>query len=183
MIAALAAVTLTSVPALAQQSPAQASHDYHHQVRDAQKDYRHDMRNADSPHDVAKANQDYRHDMRDAQKDYRRDMRNWRTYRNYDWNRLPPGQRTYYADRYYRDGRYYRPRRLTRHDRIYRGYDGRYYCRRSDGTTGLILGGATGALFGSAISNGGSRTLGALIGGATGAFLGHQIDRGHVTCR
>ena len=58
----------------------------------------------------------------------------WRSYRNYDYNRYPPGTDTYYADRYYRDGRYYRERRLSRRDRIYRGSDGRYYCRRSDGS-------------------------------------------------
>ena len=31
-------------------------------------------------------------------------------------------------------------RRLGRHDQVYRGHDGRYYCRRSDGTTGTVIG-------------------------------------------
>ena len=44
------------------------------------------------------------------------------------------------APRYYRDGRY-EERDLGRDERVYRGRDGRYYCRRSDGTTGLIVGG------------------------------------------
>src|SRR3546814_2433193 len=40
----------------------------------------------------------------------------------------------WYADDHYRDGNY-RERRLGRNDRVYRGRDGRYYCKRSDGTT------------------------------------------------
>lgn len=39
------------------------------------------------------------------------------------------------------DDRRYRSYRLGRNDRIYRGSDNRYYCRRDDGTTGLIVGG------------------------------------------
>ena len=62
-------------------------------------------------------------------------------YGRYDWNRPDPAYGGYYADRYYRDDARYRERRLSRRDRIYRGSDGRYYCRRSDGTTGLIVGG------------------------------------------
>lgn len=118
-----------------------------------------------------------------AHAQWRRDMRNWRNYRNYDYNRLPPGEQNYYADQYYRDGRYYQPRRLSNDDRIYRGRDNRYYCRRSDGTTGLIVGGAAGALLGSAIAGGDSRTLGALLGAAGGAAIGSSVDRGRVTCR
>ncbi|MCE3520049.1 hypothetical protein LXJ58_35430, partial [Escherichia coli] len=123
--------------------------------------YRRDVRNADSPRDIRDAQRDYRDQVRDARKDRREDLRDirqdrrddyrrddYRTWRSYDYNRLPPGQRAYYADRYYRDGRYYQPRRLTRNDRIYRGNDGRYYCRRSDGTTGLIIGGLAGGALG-----------------------------------
>ena len=53
----------------------------------------------------------------------------WRSYRNYDYNRSDPRYGNYYADRYYRTGNY-RERRLTRRDRIYRGSNGRYYCAR-----------------------------------------------------
>ncbi len=60
--------------------------------------------------------------------------------RNYDWNRPDPRYGGYDASRYYHPGNY-RERRLGRNDRIYRGGDGRYYCRRTDGTTGLIVGG------------------------------------------
>jgi uncharacterized protein YcfJ len=72
---------------------------------------------------------------------------------------------------------------MSRDDRIYRGRDGRYYCRRSDGTTGLIVGGITGAALGAAIAPGNSTALGAIIGAAGGAAIGNEIDRGSVRCR
>src|ERR1700684_2036245 len=105
----------------------------------------------------------------------------WHTYRNYDYNR-PPNP-PYYADQYYRAARYYQERRLSRNDRSYRGRDGRYYCRRSDGTTGLIVGGAIGALIGNSLSSGRSSVLGTLLGAGAGAALGSSIDRGNVRCR
>ena len=94
------------------------------------------------------ARREYREDVRDARQDRRGEIRDWRRYRGYDYNRFEPGQRQYYADRYYRDGRYYQTRSLGRNDRIYRGYNGRYYCRRNDGTTGLIVGGLAGGALG-----------------------------------
>jgi hypothetical protein len=109
--------------------------------------------------------------------------RDWHQFRGYDYNRPEPGQRVYYADRYYRDGGYYQPRRLGRYDRIYRGGNGRYYCRRSDGTTGLIIGGLAGGALGNVLSSGRSSTLGTLLGVAGGAALGTSIDRGQVICR
>ena len=175
LAAALAATTLTAMPV-----QAQAGREYREDMRDARRDYRRDLRNADSRRDVVDARRDYRRDARDARQDWRRDRNTWR---NYDYNRLPPGQRAYYADNFYRDGRYYQPRRLTRNDRIYRGNNGRYYCRRSDGTTGLIIGGITGGLAGSLLANGRSNTLGILAGAGVGAALGSTIDRGGVTCR
>ena len=126
---------------------------------------------------------EYRQDMREARRERRERLRDWRQARRYDYNRLEPGQRYYYADRYYRDGRYYQPRTLRANDRIYRGYDGRYYCRRPDGTTGLIIGGAVGGLLGNAIDNGRSSLLGTLIGAGAGALLGREIERGQVRCR
>ena len=68
--------------------------------------------------------------------------------------------------------------------RTWRGDDGRYYCRRSNGTTGLIVGGAAGALIGREIAGrGGDRTLGAILGAAGGALLGRAVDRGGSRCR
>jgi hypothetical protein len=111
------------------------------------------------------------------------DNRDWREYRRYDYNRSDPRYGDYRADRYYRDGRDYKVRRLSRNDRIYRGNDGRYYCRRDDGTTGLIIGGLAGGLLGNTIAPGGSKTLGTILGGGAGAVLGRAIDRDGVSCR
>jgi len=81
---------------------------------------------------------------------------------------------------HYRGDHHRHARRLGRDDRVYRGHDGRYYCRRSDGTTGLVLGAIGGGLIGNAI---GGDTLGTLVGAGGGALLGRQIDRGQVRCR
>lgn len=61
--------------------------------------------------------------------------------------------------------------------RQYQGNDGRVYCRRSNGTTGLIAGGVAGVLAGRAIDTSGDRTLGTLGGAAAGALLGREVDR------
>lgn len=105
------------------------------------------------------------------------------SYRQYDWNRPDPSYGGYDAGRYYRDDRRYRERRLGRNDRIYRGQDGRYYCRRSDGTTGLIVGGIAGGVLGNIIAPGDSRTLGTILGAAGGAVAGRAIDRNGARCR
>ncbi|BBD99248.1 glycine zipper 2TM domain-containing protein [Sphingobium amiense] len=115
--------------------------------------------------------------------DDRRDARRpGRVVYNYDWNRPDPRYgRNYRPDRYYHTG--YDPIRVDRRTRIYRGYDNRYYCRRNDGTTGLIVGAALGGLLGNQIAQGQSNLLGTLIGGGAGALLGREIDRGGVSCR
>lgn len=133
--------------------------------------------------DRREAREQYREDRRAAREEYRDARRDWREYRRYDYNRLPPGTRGYYADQYYRDGRYYQPRRLSRNDRLYRGNDGRYYCRRSDGTTGLIVGGAAGGVLGHVIAPGGSKTLGTVLGALGGGLIGNSVDRNNITCR
>ena len=113
--------------------------------------------------------------------------RNIRWARNNDNVRDPR-----YYDRYrtdydashdYREGSY-RERVLTSNDEIYRGSDGRYYCKRSDGTTGLIVGAAAGGLLGNIVTNRGNRLPGTLIGGALGALIGREIDRSDdIRCR
>lgn len=60
----------------------------------------------------------------------------------------------------------------------WRGRDGRTYCRRSNGTTGLIVGGVGGALLGRTIDTRGDRATGTILGAAGGALLGREIDRG-----
>lgn len=84
---------------------------------------------------------------------------------------------------YDQQGRYYEPRRLGRDDRIWRGNDGRYYCRRDNGTTGLIIGAAVGALVGRSIDGSRDKTLGTILGLAGGGLLGREIDRGNLRCR
>lgn len=61
--------------------------------------------------------------------------------------------------------------------REWRGRDGRTYCRKSNGTTGLIVGGVGGALVGRTIDTGGDRTIGTLGGAALGALAGRAIER------
>ena len=89
----------------------------------------------------------------------------------------------YYAERYYKDDARYREHRLGKDDAIYVGGDGRYYCKRSDGTTGLIVGGIAGGALGNLIAPGGSKTLGTLLGAAGGAMAGAAIDAKKVRCR
>jgi hypothetical protein len=94
----------------------------------------------------------------------------------------------YDAARDYRDGPQYRERRLSSNDQVYRGSDGRYYCKRNDGTTGLIIGAAGGGLLGNVIDGGRHRTGGTLIGGALGALLGRSVEQNQaaqndVNCR
>lgn len=102
---------------------------------------------------------------------------------SYGYNDRDPFATDYDAARYYRDGPQYRDRYLTSDDEVYRGSDGRYYCKRSDGTTGLIVGGAGGAVLGNVIDGGRHRTAGTLIGGALGALLGRQVERGNTDYR
>ena len=108
-----------------------------------------------------------RYDVR-YDRDDRRDRRRYRERRHRD-----------YDDR----GRYYEPRQVRRGDRVWQGRDGRYYCERENGTTGLIIGAAGGALLGRTIDTRGDRTVGTLLGGALGAVLGREIDRGGARCR
>ncbi|EXS70162.1 glycine zipper 2TM domain-containing protein [Sphingobium sp. Ant17] len=64
----------------------------------------------------------------------------------------------------------------------WRGRDGRTYCRKSNGTTGMIVGGVGGALAGRAIDTRGDRATGTILGAAGGALLGKAIDSKR-TCR
>ena len=103
--------------------------------------------------------------------------------RQYDWNRPDPTYGGYYADRYYVDSPRYRERRLSSRDRVYVGQDGRYYCRRRDGTTGLVVGGIAGGALGAALTSGRSEILGVLLGAAAGAAAGNAVERNNVRCR
>ena len=174
MILAASAFAVAAPMAIAAPAAAQ-SRNYNQEVRECNRE----LRRADSRAEYRAELRECRRELRQAQ---RQDARNWQRYSRYDYNRYEPGYNRYYADRYYRDGSYYADRRLTRNDRIYRGQNGQYYCRRSDGTTGLIIGGGLGALAGNQINLGGSKTVRTIIGGAAGAIIGREIDRGRVRC-
>lgn len=121
-----------------------------------------------------------RHYVRDRH-DHWDDRRHRRVVYDYDWNRPDPRYRRYYADRYYRGG--YDPIPIHRHTRIYRGYDDRYYCRRDDGTTGLIIGATLGGVLGNTLARGESNVLATVLGAGAGGLLGREIDRGSLSCR
>lgn len=73
-------------------------------------------------------------------------------------------------DHYYEGPGYYRS-----------GYEERRYYRpercRSSGTTGLIIGGAAGALLGREIDGGRDRTAGTVLGAGAGALVGRELAR------
>lgn len=61
--------------------------------------------------------------------------------------------------------------------REWRGKDGRTYCRKSNGTVGLVVGAAGGGLVGRAVDTRGERTTGTILGAAGGALLGRELTR------
>ncbi len=92
-------------------------------------------------------------------------------YDDYDDDRRYRGRQARYDEPVYRD------------TRIWRDRDGQYRCRKEDGTTGLLIGGAVGGLIGNELAGRGDRTLGAILGAAGGAILGRTIDRSNSRCR
>lgn len=103
------------------------------------------------------------------------------SYRDAGWNYGNDRDR----DRDYRYGgdRYNDGERVTKRTRVWHGRDGRTYCRRKDGTTGLLIGGAVGGLVGHEVAGRGDKTLGVVLGAAGGALLGRAIDRSNSRCR
>lgn len=171
-----ALVAATAIPLAA--APANAAQRGSSNEMQERRECDRELRNADS-------NREYRSERRECAREIAQARRqDWRQGRRYDYNRAPAGG--YYADDYYRDGRYYRERRLTYNDRVYQGRDGRYYCRRSDGTTGLIIGAGAGALIGRSLDGGRSSTLGTILGAVAGGAIGREVDRNgsrDVRCR
>ena len=109
----------------------------------------------------------------------------YQQYGRYDYNNPDPAYNGYYAERYYHQNPRYREHVLSNDERVYRGRDGRYYCRRSDGSTGLIVGGIAGGVLGNLISEGDSKPLGTILGAIAGGATGAAIDSNNnrVTCR
>lgn len=98
------------------------------------------------------------------------------------WNRHRNRDRDRYEGYERYDSRYAYAEPVYRNTRVWRGDDGRTYCRKKNGTTGLIIGGAAGALIGREVDNRGSRTVGTILGAAAGALIGRELDRG-MRCR
>lgn len=84
---------------------------------------------------------------------------------------------------YDRNGHYVQPRAIGANERVWVDNQGRYRCRRGNGTTGLIIGAAGGALIGRAVDTRGERTTGTILGAVAGGLLGREIDRGQARCR
>jgi len=100
----------------------------------------------------------------------------WNKHRRDRWDRRGGD------DRYYSRSAYGYAEPVYRNTQVWRGQDGRTYCRKKNGTTGLIIGGAAGALLGREVDDRGSRTLGTILGAAAGALIGKELDDG-VKCR
>jgi len=112
--------------------------------------------------------------------DRRDDRREWREDRRDDRR---DDRREYRQRVYDNNGRYYEPRRVSRGDRVWQGSNGQYHCERDNGTTGLIIGAAGGALLGRTVDTRGDRTVGTVVGGILGGLLGREVDRGEARCR
>ena len=69
------------------------------------------------------------------------------------------------------------------HGKTWRDSQGRIRCRRSNGTVGIIVGGAGGALIGRAVDGGRNRTTGTILGAAAGAVIGREVARNRSTRR
>lgn len=67
--------------------------------------------------------------------------------------------------------------------KTWRDSEGRLRCKRPNGTTGLIVGAAGGALLGRAIDTRGERATGTILGAAAGALIGREVQRGRARCR
>ena len=67
--------------------------------------------------------------------------------------------------------------------KVWRDSQGRLRCNRPNGTTGLIVGAAGGALIGRAIDSRGERATGTILGAAAGALVGRQIERSRYRCQ
>ena len=91
-----------------------------------------------------------------------------------DYYKKRKHNRNYYASR---------DQRVNSNTRIWRGSDGRYRCKKDNGTTGLLIGGAVGGLAGHEIAGNGDKLLGTVLGAAGGALLGREIDRDKYRCR
>jgi len=92
--------------------------------------------------------------------------RRWKETRYYESYSEPRRHYREYSESYSEPQRRYREYRPDR-------------CGRSNGTTGLIVGAAAGALLGRAVDSYGDRAPGTILGAGAGALLGREVERNH----
>jgi hypothetical protein len=103
----------------------------------------------------------------------------------YDFDRPDPRYGDYRAERYHVSRSTTAPQSLLFSDRIYRGGNGRFYCRHSDGTTGLIGGVIGSGALDDSMAPGDTKTLVQALSGIQGALLRQSINSqngGNVIC-
>jgi hypothetical protein len=121
---------------------------------------------------------DNRKNARQSQRAYEQGYRD--ALRQQQWNSRHAGWNQPRYEPYPADWSNARP--LNRRDVVWRGRDGQAYCRRNDGTTGVVIGAIAGGTLGNVIAGDGQRRLGSILGGSLGAILGRELDRGNLRC-
>ncbi len=182
-ISAVAASLLVATPALAQRGPGYGSQQQ--SADDARFDaaeQRFDREYQLYQQEVERYRQSRRNGPGWRDQGYN-DPRNDPRYNGGRWDDRDEGG--YDPAQYYRTGPRYQERVLAQDERIYRGRDGQYYCKRSDGTTGLIVGAVAGGVLGNVIDGGHSRSVGTILGALVGGVVGQQVDANNqqVRCR
>ncbi len=147
-------------------------------------DWRHDNRH-DNRHEAQR--RDARQDRRDEQRAYQHGVRDGRYVsgsRGWQTPVYVQPVRTYPARHY--PGQVYAYPTSSRgwvRGRDYWYDNGRYQCRRQDGTTGAVVGAVAGGTLGNILAGQGDKTLGSIIGGTLGAIIGKEIEQGNARCR
>jgi hypothetical protein len=78
------------------------------------------------------------------------------------------------------DTAFARTRHHRTHATTWRGSDGRYHCRRGDGTVGTVVGAVAGAGLGMVVDRHGAAPF---LGAVAGGLAGRSIARNQVRCR
>ncbi len=118
----------------------------------------------------------------DVSAEHGRKHKRYERQRAYSYGATPYYNNGYRTNAYPQQAYYGEP--VYANTRVWQGDNGQYYCRKSNGTTGLLIGAAGGALLGREIAGRfGDRTLGAILGAAGGALLGRSIDKSSTRCR
>ncbi|PZU50725.1 MAG: hypothetical protein DI568_02955 [Sphingomonas sp.] len=139
-------------------------------------DNRHDKRN-DRANDRRDRNNAYNQGYRDGRQVQARQSQQYRG-NSYGWQQ--PNYNSRYVNNSYPT---YRGAAVRGSQPYWWGQNGQVYCRRQDGTAGLLVGALAGGTLGNMIAKQGDKTLGSVIGGTLGAVLGNEIAKGNARCR